>query len=107
MKIKLNDTVLVITGKDKGKTGTVIKTLKDKDQVVIEAVNIKTKHVKKSKGKKGEIIKFESPVHVSNVKLICPETKKATRVGYLIKGDKKIRIAKKSNVELDKKASKS
>lgn len=103
MKIKLNDTVIITTGKDKGKSGKVIKTLKDKEKIIVETVNVKTKHVKKSQGKKGEIIKFESPIHVSNVKLICPETKKPSRVGYMMQGNKKIRIAKKSNIELDKK----
>ncbi|KKP39040.1 MAG: 50S ribosomal protein L24, large subunit ribosomal protein L24 [Candidatus Peregrinibacteria bacterium GW2011_GWF2_33_10] len=103
MKIKANDSVLIITGKNRLKTGKVIRTIKGEDRIVVEGVNLRTKHIKKTKQGAGRKIQFEAPIHVSNVKVICPETKKASRVGYIFQGKKKIRIAKKSKQELDKK----
>ena len=79
MKIKLGDEVLVIAGKDKGKNGKVIKTLKKEDKVVVEGINIVKKHVKPRNGNdKGGIFDIEAPIHVSNVKKI-EEEKKETR----------------------------
>ncbi len=78
MKIKVGDEVLVIAGKNKGKSGKVIKTLRDKDKVVVEGINIVKKHVKPNKmNDKGGIFDIESPIHVSNVKKI--EVKKAIK----------------------------
>lgn len=78
MKIRLGDEVLVIAGKDKGKSGKVIKTLKSKDKVVVEGINIVKKHVKpNNQNDKGGIFDIENPIHVSNVKKI--ENKKATK----------------------------
>ena len=79
MKIKVGDEVLVIAGKDKGKNGKVIKTLRSKDKVVVEGINIVKKHVKPRNGNdKGGIFDIEAPIHVSNVKKI-EEEKKETR----------------------------
>ena len=79
MKIKVGDEVLVIAGKDKGKNGKVIKTLKKEDKVVVEGINIVKKHVKPRNGNdKGGIFDIEAPIHVSNVKKI-EEEKKETR----------------------------
>ena len=102
MKIKVKDQVLIITGKDKGKKGEVLKTSAKEQKVVVKGVNIRTKHIKKTKQAPGKIVKFEGPVHVSNVMLISPITNKPTRVGYKIdeKG-KKYRICKKSNEKID------
>lgn len=103
MKLKLNDLVVVITGKDKGKEGRIIKIVRDKNRVVVEKVNIRTKHIKKTASKAGEKIQFEASIDASNVMVICPETGKATRVGYTIAKDgKKVRISKKSGESLDK-----
>jgi len=102
MKIKTNDNIVVIAGKDKGKEGKVIRLLTRKEQVVVEGVNIRTKHIKKTQERPGEIVKSEAPIHISNVMLISPITKKATRVGYTkIKG-KKVRVCKKSKEVIDK-----
>jgi len=83
MKIKVNDQVKIIAGKDKGKTGTVIKTLRNKDKVVVEGINIAKKHQKPNNtNETGGIIEFPAPIHVSNVKKIeevKKETKKATK----------------------------
>ena len=82
MKIKVNDNVLVIAGKDKGKTGKVIKTLKSVDKVVVEGVNISKRHTKpRTNNDKGGIFEIEMPIHVSNVKKVdeVKETKKSTK----------------------------
>ena len=80
MKIKVGDEVLVIAGRDKGKNGKVIKTLKKEDKVVVEGINIVKKHVKPRNGQdKGGIFDIEAPIHVSNVKKIENETRKTTK----------------------------
>lgn len=98
MKIKKGDNVVVIAGKNKGKTGTVMRTLKKTERVVVEGVNKVTRHVRKTKDRPGQKIEFEAPFHVSNVMLIDPKTKKRTRV-KVTKNEKgkKERISKKSN----------
>ena len=101
MFIKKGDKVVVITGKDKGKVGIVKKALPKKDQVVVEGVNIVKKHTKSSQdAPQGGRIEFEAPIHVSNVMLQDPETKKPTRVGFEIKDGKKDRISKKSGKQI-------
>lgn len=78
MKVKVGDKVLVIAGKDKGKTGSITKTLKDKDKVVVEGVNIVKKHLKPNRmNEVGSIVEVEAPIHVSNVKKVETEAKTA------------------------------
>lgn len=102
MKIKTNDNVLVTTGKSKGKTGNVLRVNLKKEQILVEKVNIRTKHIKKTANSKGERVKLEAPINVSNVLLICPQCKKATRVGYQVpKKGQKIRICKKCNASVE------
>lgn len=101
MRIKKGDNVIVITGKDKGKTGKVIRALPREDRVIVEGVNIKKKHQRPTKSnQKGQIIDKTLPVHVSNVQLIDPKTKKPTRIGKKLVNDVYVRIAKKSGAEL-------
>jgi large subunit ribosomal protein L24 len=101
MKIKKGDNVKVLKGKDKGKTGTVLTAYPAVDMVLVENVNQYKKHKKaRMQGETSEIVTITKPLHVSNVALIDPTTKKVTRVGYSIIGDKKVRIAKKSGQEL-------
>ena len=101
MYIRKNDNVIVIAGKDKGKTGKVLVALPKEGKVVIEAVNLKKKTEKsRKKGHKGQIVEKAMPIDVSNVMLIDPKSKKKTRVGFEIKGDKKIRISRKSKMEI-------
>ncbi len=96
-KIKTGDQVIVIAGKDKGATGKVIKIVKDKDRVVVEGVNMIKKHIKPStENPQGGIVEQEASLHISNVALIDPKSKKATRVRYEIKDGKKVRVSKKS-----------
>lgn len=96
MRIKTGDKVQIITGKDKGKQGTVLKTLPKKDQVVVEGLNLGKKHVKPSQTGTGGIEEFPAPIHVSNVKLVDSKAE-ATRVGYRFEDGKKVRYSKKSN----------
>ena len=104
MKLKTGDTVVVITGKDRGKTGKIMRVMKKTNRIVVEKINIQKKHIKKTQTRAGEIIHFEAPIHSSNVMLIDPKTNKRTRVGYKRMEDgKKIRIAKNSGMTLDEK----
>ncbi len=107
MKIKKDDIVVVIAGKDKGKEGKVLRTLAAKERVIVEGVNIRTRHFKKTNERAGQKLQYEAPLHVSNVMVIDPKTKKRSRVGYLKgKDNKKLRISKKSGEVLDSKAAK-
>lgn len=103
MKIKSGDTVIVIAGKDKGKTGKVVKTLPKENRVIVEGVNIQTKH-KKARGPKDEagLLKIEGSIDVSNVMYYDAKEKKPSRIGYVIDGDKKVRVSKKSGTKIDK-----
>lgn len=103
MKIKLNDQVVVISGKSKGKKGKIMRILRKADTVVVEKINIVTKHVKKRENRPGEKIQFEAPIHVSNVMVICPHCNKPTRVKYKkLENKKKERICRKCKETLDK-----
>lgn len=96
MKIKKGDNVLIIAGKDKGKTGKVLKSIPKEGKILVEGVGIVTKAVKaKRQGEKGQLIKVSMPINVSNIKLICPKCGKAVRVGYKVDGDNKSRVCKK------------
>ncbi len=103
MKIKRNDKVKIIAGKDKGKKGKVTKTIPKEYKVVVEGANVIKKHVKgKRSGEKGQIVSYSSPLDVSNVILICPKCGKETRVGYLVlKNEEKRRICKKCKQDIE------
>ncbi len=102
MHIKKDDIVIVIAGKDKGKKGKVLQVIPKKERVLVEGVNMATKHVKPSqKIPQGGIIHQEAPVHVSNVMLWDEKAKSGTRVRYEMKGDKKVRVAVKSGNVID------
>lgn len=102
MKIRKGDTVIIRAGKDRGKSGTVLRALPATDQVVVEGVNVHKRHRKTNKQTKqgGGIIEFAAPIHVSNVGLRDPKSGKATRVGVSKENDKRVRIAKKSGAKL-------
>lgn len=101
MKIKKGDSVSVIAGKDKGKSGKVLKTFKDDNKVLVEGANISKKHKKPTKsGQSGQIIEREMPIHVSNVSLVDPKTGKPTKISIEREGGKIKRIAKKSGTPL-------
>jgi large subunit ribosomal protein L24 len=97
LSIKKNDTVLVVTGKEKGKKGRVISVELKKDKVLIERINMIKRHMKPSKKySQGGIIEKEAPLHISNVMLVCSKCDKPTRIGNTVLSDgKKARICKK------------
>jgi len=83
MKIKKGDTVLIISGKDRGKTGKVLDVFPEQDRLVVEGANIRKRHMKpKKSGEKGQIVEKPAPFSASNVKLICPKCGKPARIGY-------------------------
>jgi len=101
MKIKKDDMVVVLTGKDKGKRGKVLRVFRDENRVTVDGVAVKKKTMKaKRKGKTGQIIEKATPIHASNVSLIDPKTDRATRVGSKVVAGKKLRITVKSGVEI-------
>ena len=103
MNFKVGDKVVVIAGKDKGKEGKIIKTLKNDNKVVVEGINMVTKHVKPSaQNENGGIIKVEAPIHASNVMILDPKTKKRTRIAHEIdENGKKHIISVKSKERLN------
>ena len=101
MNIKKGDTVVVLSGKDKGKQGKVLGTVPGSLKVVVEGINMVTCHVKPRKqGEEGGIMKREAAIYASKVQVVCPKCDKATRVAMEIKGDKKVRVCKHCGAEL-------
>jgi len=103
MHVKKGDKVMVISGKDKGKTGVILASFPKNSRVLVEGVNIVKKHSKTSQmNPQGGIFSQEAPIHVSNVMPIDPKTGEPTRVGTTVVDGKRVRIAKKSGEVLDK-----
>ena len=103
MNVKVNDTVLVLTGKYKGKQGKVLKTYPDDNRVIVEGVNIVSKHEKARKATEtSRIVTEEAPIDVSNVEVVCDKCGKATRVAHAVIDGKKVRVCKKCGAVLDK-----
>ena len=101
MNVKKGDTVQVITGKDKGQTGKVISVLPKEGKVVVEKVNIVSRHVKARKqGDESGIIQKEAPLYASKVMLYCPKCGRGVRSGRKIDGDKKVRVCKRCGAEI-------
>ena len=102
MKVKKNDTVLVITGKDAGKTAKVLAALPKANRVIVDGVNVQKKHKKaRSAQEVSQIVDQAGPIDASNVLVVCPACEKATRVAYKVEGDKKVRVCKKCGAILD------
>ncbi|WP_240377801.1 50S ribosomal protein L24 [Bacillus piscicola] len=103
LHVKTGDKVKVITGKDKGKEGVILRAYPSQQRVLVEGVNIVKKHAKPSQeNPQGGILNIEAPVHVSNVMPLDPKSGEPTRVGFKVENGKKVRIAKKSGEPLDK-----
>lgn len=100
-KVKKGDKVVVITGRDKGKSGEILEVLRAENRVLVQGVNMAQRHQKQSMQQEGGIVQKELPIHVSNVALIDPKTEKPTRVGYKMDGERKIRVARRSGEALD------
>ena len=103
MNFKVGDKVIVITGKDKGKSGKILHILRSKNTVVIEGINMVKKHQKPtSQNQTGGIIEKENPIHISNIMMVDSKTGKGTRIGHETNKDgKKVRVSKKSNEKID------
>jgi large subunit ribosomal protein L24 len=101
VKIKRDDTVVVLSGKDKGKRGKVLKVLPSENKLVVDGVNVVTKHKKPTQLDAGGIRRFEKAIDVSNVAILDPKLDVPTRVGYKVIDGKKVRYAKKSGEVID------
>lgn len=102
MKLKVNDQVMVIAGKDKGKSGKIIKISHKNNKVTVEKLNLRKKHIKKRQNQPGEKITYEAPLSASNVMVIDPKTGKPTRIKYKkLASGKKERLSTKGEVSLD------
>lgn len=101
MEIKSGDTVLIIAGKDKDKNGKVLEVFPKDNRVIVEGLNIVRKHVRpKKEGEKGQRVEVPRSIDISNVKIICPKCKKATRIGHRLLEKNKVRICKKCLQEI-------
>ncbi|MGE0280938.1 MAG: 50S ribosomal protein L24 [Rhizobiaceae bacterium] len=100
-KIRKGDKVVVLTGKDKGRSGEVLRVMPKDDKAVVRGVNIIRRHQKQSQSQEGGIISKEAPIHLSNIAIADPKDGKPTRVGFKIEADgKKVRVAKRSGATL-------
>ncbi len=101
MKIKKGDTVKVLSGNDKGKTGEVLEIVPKSQKVVVKGVNVRKKHVKARKqGEESGIISIECAIHSAKLAVVCPKCNKATRIGYEIEKDEKVRVCKKCGAKI-------
>ena len=101
MSIKKGDIVVVLSGKDKGKQGKVLEVMPKEGKVIVEKINVVSRHTKARKqGEEGGIIQKETPVFASKVMLVCPKCGKATRVGHAVVDGKKVRTCKKCGAEV-------
>lgn len=100
MKIKKGDQVQIITGKDRGKRGEIVRVFPKAERVIVKGLNMMKRHMKAASGQPGERIEKEAPLHVSNVMVICKETDKPTRIGFTQKGEEKIRVSRRSGKAL-------
>ncbi len=100
-KIKKGDRVIVITGRDKGKKGEVLKVFPKENRAVVSGVNTVKRHTKPSRTQAGGIVNKDQPIHLSNIAVADPKDGKPTRVGFKMVGDKKVRFAKRSGAEID------
>jgi large subunit ribosomal protein L24 len=102
-KIKKGDRVIVITGRDKGKTGEVLRVIRDENRVLVQGVNLVKRHERQSPRSAGGIIEKEAPIHISNVAHIDPASNKPTRVGYrFLEDGRKVRFARRSGETIDR-----
>ncbi len=101
MKLRKGDTVKVLSGVDKGKTGEILEVMPKANKVVVKGVNIRKKHVKPRKqGEEGGIIPVECAIHSAKVNVVCPKCKAATKVGFITEKEEKVRVCKKCGAKL-------
>lgn len=101
--IKKNDTVMIIAGKDKGKSGKVMRVIPKSNRAIVEKLNMVKRHLKPNQmNRQGGILEKEAPIHISNLKLVCTKCTGATRVGYkILEDNRKVRFCKKCNEVID------
>ena len=100
-KIKKGDKVVVITGRDKGRSGEVVRVMPAEERAIVRGVNMVKRHQRQTMQTEGGIINKEASIHLSNIAIADPKDGKPTRVGFKIDGDKKVRVAKRSGVVID------
>ena len=101
MKIRKGDTVKVLSGNDKGKTGEVLEVIPNSQKVVVKGINVRKKHIKPRKqGEEGGIIPVECAIHASKVNVVCTKCGKAARIGYEVEKDGKVRVCKKCGAKI-------
>ncbi len=101
MRLKKGDTVKVLSGVDKGKTGEILEIIPKTNKIVVKGVNIRKKHVKPRKqGEEGGIIPVECAIHSAKVNVVCPKCKAATKIGYVQEKEEKVRVCKKCGAKL-------
>ena len=100
-KIRKGDKVVILTGKDKGRSGEVLTVMPKEDRAVVRGINMVKRHQRQSASQEAGIITKEAPIHLSNIAIADPKDGKPTRVGFKIEGDKKVRVAKRSGVSID------
>ena len=100
MKFRINDVVVIIAGKDRGKTGKITKVLPKKGKVVVDGANKAIKHLKGRNGEAGERVEFFAPIDVSNIAIADPKDGKPSKIGYKVEGKTKLRFARKSGTVL-------
>ena len=101
-KLRKGDDVVILSGRDKGKTGSILRVFRSKDRVIVDGVNIVKRHTRPSQAQPGGIVDKEAPIHISNVALTDPKDGSATRVGYKFREDgRKVRVSKQSGEVID------
>ncbi|PSM19535.1 MULTISPECIES: 50S ribosomal protein L24 [Nitratireductor] len=100
-KIRKGDKVVVLAGKDKGRTGEVLKVMPKDDKAVVRGINVVRRHQRQTQTQEGGIVAIDAPIHLSNLALADPKDGKPTRVGFEVKDGKKVRVAKRSGVTID------
>ena len=101
-RLRKGDDVVVISGRDKGKTGSILRVMRSEDRVIVDGINMVKRHTRPSQAQPGGIVDKEAPIHISNVALADPKDGSATRVGYkFLEDGRKVRIAKQSGEVID------
>lgn len=101
MKIRTGDNVKILSGKDRGKTGKVLKVFSKENKATVEGLNLVKRHTKpRRQGEKGQRVSIPAPINISNLMLVCPKCSKAARVGYKVNADNKFRVCKKCKSEI-------
>jgi large subunit ribosomal protein L24 len=101
MRIKKGDTVKILSGNDKGKQGEVLEVIPKSEKILVKGINIRKKHVKPRKqGEEGGIISAECAIHSSKANVVCPKCNKATKIGYTVEKDEKVRVCKKCGAKI-------